>query len=301
MSAQPATDYYAWQVEVYLNNFILKGYDPHSIHVVGCCNLDKIPDSWKRLQGEFVSVNFFIYEDTTGGLEYGPAIQSHMLKKHWESNEWLKDCAVFFHDCDFLFTRYFDFTPFLKDDVWYLSDTIAYIGADYIKSKGEDVLNYMCQVAKIHRRTVEENQGRSGGAQKLIKGATSEYWDMVFNMSIDLYSEMKKVSHMKKPNDPFGIQIWTASMWAELWSAWKMGFTTEVPKEFDFCWATCPISRWDDMAFFHNAGVPNTESGMFFKGAYIHEYPYKAELDISKDRCSYNYYKAIKSVDSCLL
>lgn len=34
ISAQPATQYYAWQVEVYLNQFIRLGYDPKDIHVV---------------------------------------------------------------------------------------------------------------------------------------------------------------------------------------------------------------------------------------------------------------------------
>jgi hypothetical protein len=34
MSAQPAIDYYAWQVEVYLTNFIGLGYNGNNIDVV---------------------------------------------------------------------------------------------------------------------------------------------------------------------------------------------------------------------------------------------------------------------------
>ena len=34
VSAQPATKYYAWQVEVMLNNFIEMGVNPNQIDVV---------------------------------------------------------------------------------------------------------------------------------------------------------------------------------------------------------------------------------------------------------------------------
>ena len=34
LSAQPATDYYAWQVEAYLENFIQLGYNGNLIDVV---------------------------------------------------------------------------------------------------------------------------------------------------------------------------------------------------------------------------------------------------------------------------
>lgn len=300
ISAQPATDYYAWQVEVYLNNFLLKGYSAADTHVVACYK-DEIPDSWNKLINEFAGVGFFLYEDTTVNLEYAPAIQSHVLEKHWKANPYLSECAVFFHDADFIFTKYLDFTPFLQDDVWYLSDTISYIGAEYIKSKSEDILNYMCHIAEIDRNLVESNQNNSGGAQKLMKNVTADYWENVYRLSINLYTNLKKIAHIKQKDDPNGIQVWTASMWAELWTAWKMGHKTEVPKEFDFCWATCLSFRWDDVYFFHNAGVGNSTSGMFFKADYITKLPYNTNLEISKDRCSYNYYKAILGVDSCLV
>jgi hypothetical protein len=40
---------------------------------------------------------------------------------------------------------------------------------------------------------------------------------------------------------------------------------------------------------------------MFFKAAYIDKFPFKETLDIDKSRCSYMYYEAMKSVDSCLV
>ena len=297
ISAQPATDYYAWQVEVYINNFIRNGYTGIDV-VSGFQN--KIPESWARLVERYGNVvNFHFYEDTMGNVKYIPAIQAHILKKDFEENP--NDGAFFFHDADFIFTRHLDFSPYLKDDNWYFSNTISYIGHDYIVSKGEEVLDAMCGVVGIDKSIVKANQLGSGGAQKLMKGLTSQYWDKVERDGIMLYDTMVKMQHVKREGDPYGIQAWTASMWAELWNGWLSGRNVVVPREFDFCWATCPIERWDDMYFFHNAGVPNTNQGMFYKAAYSDRVPYTDDLDLSDQRCSYRYYQEMKSVDSCLL
>ena len=299
LSAQPATDYYAWQVEAYLENFIKLGYNSKYIDVVASYT-DEIPKSWNRLQEKFNNVGFYYYKDTRGHNNYPPSIQSHILSKHFKEHPELSKDAIFFHDCDFIFTKYFDFTPYLKDANWYFSDTISYIGADYIKSKGEDVFNKMCEIVSIPREIVEANQNNSGGAQKLMKNVTYDYWDKVYLDSMNLFNGLGELKNAKKEGDPFSIQIWCASMWAELWTAWKLGYRVEVPIAFNFCWATCPIERWSELSFFHNAGVADNKSGLFFKGDYINKYPNETKLDIKDNRCSYNYYKFIKSYESCL-
>jgi len=92
------------------------------------------------------------------------------------------------------------------------------------------------------------------------------------------------------------IQVWTASMWSELWNAWKHGHEVVVPKEFDFLFATDPIQKWEHSYFFHNAGVIDDKSGMFFKGAYFDKYPYNEELKIDDNKCSKKYYDLIQEV-----
>ena len=78
ISAQPATDYYAWQVEVYINNFLSMGYS--DIDVVSGFQ-DMIPDSWGKLVSRYGDrVNFYFYEDTLGSVRYIPSIQAHILK-----------------------------------------------------------------------------------------------------------------------------------------------------------------------------------------------------------------------------
>ena len=87
-----------------------------------------------------------------------------------------------------------------------------------------------------------------------------------------------------------------------LWNAWKRGFTVETPDEFKFAWATDIVERWDEMAFFHNAGVPNANEKMFFKGNYTMTLPYDEELDLDPSRCSYKYFEVVKNTgrNTCL-
>jgi len=298
LSAQPALDYYAWQVEVQIVNLIITGYSPDQINVVAGYQ-GVIPDSWIKIRDTYSSVNFFFYEDTLGECNYMPAIQAHILKKHFKENP--DSGAYFFHDADFAFTRFLDFDMFLNDDNWYFSNTISYVGHDYIVSKGEEVLDAMCEVVGISKDVVRMNQENSGGAQKLMKNLTHEYWEMVERYSLDLYDVMMRMQHVRNDGSNHGIQAWTASMWAELWTAWKIGINVVVPREFDFCWATCHIKRWDQVFFFHNAGVVSDKDEMFYKAKYMDSYPYNSSENVSEYKCSYNYYRLIKSIDSCLV
>jgi hypothetical protein len=299
ISAQPASQYYAWQAEVYIHQFQRLGIAMTDIHVIaGHSNSQPIDESWIKLMCRFPDavIEFYRYDD----CEYAPAMQPQVLSKHWQKYPHLESYACFYHDADFIFTKPFDFTRYLSDDTWYFSDTISYIGADYIKSKSSSILDIMCHTVGIDRSIVEANQQNSGGAQKLMKNVTSRYWDEVYIHSVNLYDVLKKVKHIKKPDDQYGIQIWTASMWAELWTAWKTGIKVEVPKEFDFCWATCHVSKWNDLSFFHNAGVPSSGRGMFFKADYIDRLPYGHEVLVDDNHCSRKYYDIVQSIDSCL-
>ena len=292
LSAQPATDYYAWQVEVYLTNFISCGINPSDILVVASFE-DAIPQSWLRLQSHY-GAKFYFYKDTRLEKRYIPSIQPHILAKHFEIFPHLGKENIFYHDCDFIFTRPFDFSPFLNDDVWYFSDTISYIGASYIKSKGEDVFLKMCELVDIDPKIVEDNQMNSGGAQKLIKNVNAKYWRDVERDANNLYIGLGDLRNKKKEDDIYAIQIWCASMWSELWNAWKRGDQVRVPKEFDFAWATCPTSKWQKVNFYHNAGVVGPNHRMFYKGKYVDKLPYSDNVDIEESRCSIYYYDWVK-------
>ena len=293
ISAQPATLYYAWQIEVMINNFLFNGIEAKDIHIVCSINNGSTPTEWLKLQKGY-GANFFFYEDTRVDKSYAPSIQAHILEKHWKQNQELETEAIFFHDCDFLFIKPFNFKPFLEDDKWYFSDTISYIGASYILSKGVEVLDVMCKSIGIEKQLVIDNQRNSGGAQKLFKNITSHYWRKVYDHEYKLWYALQTVKDIKKENDPYGIQVWTASMWAELWTGLMMGKQIRAPKEFDFCLGCDTESRLNEVCFFHNAGVVDNKSGFFFKVDYTNLLPYNNCKEPNKNTSSHFYWKWIE-------
>ena len=95
MSVQPATNYYAWQVEVFLTRTLSQGYNPNFIDVIGAYDVS-IDQSWLVLQQAFPAVRFFFYKDTREDRKYPPSIQSHILTKHWLQFPELKKMPSFF-------------------------------------------------------------------------------------------------------------------------------------------------------------------------------------------------------------
>jgi hypothetical protein len=305
MSVQPATKRYAWEIEVFLEQALKLGYNGNYIDVVGAYD-DHPHEDWLKLQQKYPFVRFFFYKNTLGDCNYAPAIQSHSLAKHFKSHEYLKDEAIFYHDSDFVFTRFFDFEPYLNDGNWYFSNCDDYLGADYIESKGDhkidtredgspiNILDMMAKVVGICACKVRANRGRAGGAQKLMKGVDYRYWEEVEEDSINLYNWLLQNKDDFGTKDRNDIQVWTASMWAELWNAYKRGKNVMVPSEFDFTWATCHVLKWDKHAFFHNAGVTSNKHGMFYKAEYHDKYPYQEDLELDPNRSSSKYWELIK-------
>ena len=312
LSCQPAIPRYTWEVEVYVNNFLDMGIDPRDIHVVLGLDIAKpgIPEDWIKLKNHFKGVQFFFYDDTRGINSYQPSLQAHILEKHWKANPHLQYTQIFFHDSDFIFTKPFDFTPYLKDNIWYLSDTCSYIGADYIKSKGNLVFFSMCSLAGLDPKFVESQEKNSGGAQKLIKDVPTSYWADSYNLQMELWKKIPPISNaIKKKKDQAGepymvLQHWTMSMWSELWMAWKYGRETRVPKEFNFHFAIDHIDRWLDNAFYHNAGVVDGTTGIFFKGMFDSMLPYGHVIENpNKNVTGWKYFEYIQEVGkkSCLV
>jgi len=286
--AQPAIDYYVWQVEVMIHNFIKNGIPPEDINIVSAYT-GGISEKWKTLAKANQPVKFFFYRDTRMDKSYIPSIYFNMMKQHLAAHPELEKEALFLHDSDILFTKPVDFSEMEKDDVWYLSDTVGYIGTQYILSKGEDVYLKMCEVIGIDPEIPKSRNADSGGAQHIVKNTTAEYWEQVEKDSIKLYAHFCR-EEPKWTRKDYAIQKWTAGMWSLLWNAWKFGHETKVDKRLDFCWATDPILKWEHNAIFHNAGVTPERKELFYKGRYITKLPYDIKQeDFSNNHCSYKY------------
>lgn len=300
VSAQPATFYYCWQVEVMINNFIEMGVSPDKIHIVSSID-ERIPNEWQKLVSGYDTVNFFFYKDTRKTKHYISSIRPNILKQHWQNNSELKQKVVFYNDCDIMFTKPISqwiTNEMVNDKMWYGSDTRWYIGHDYIKSKGNDVLDLMCELVGIDKKIVQINEVNSIGAQYIIKNVDYTFWEKVELDSENLFNQITKLNQIKKQKDPnyHELQIWCADMWSILWNIWKLGFETKCHPNLEFSWATSPAEHWDRFNIFHNAGVLNSNSELFYKSDYLYKLPYHINLYVKKDSTSFYYWQFIKKV-----
>jgi len=299
--AQPAIDYYTWQVEVMINNFIRNGVNPNDIEIVSA-HYGSIPEKWGKLADKYNSVRFFFYSDSRRNPKYISSIRPHILHKHWMRFPELANETIFYHDCDIIFSKPLDFKKFTEDDFCYLSDTISYIGANYIRSKGEHYLDLMTDIVGIDKQLVIDREDSSGGAQYLIKNVDASFWEKVFLDCETMYYMVNQQINRDKP--PHALQIWCADMWAVLWNLWLSGKETKISDDLSFSWGTSSIVQWDNHNIYHNAGVTVDRKDLFFKGAYQTVLPYNIKLEDFSDKfCVYKYAEEILNTAkvSCLL
>jgi hypothetical protein len=294
---QPRILYFAWQLQVMLNNFLSVGIPSDDIEILVATNPNDETfsqsniEEFERLEKLFPNIKFFYYNDTRVDMGYIPSVYFNIMKQHYQTFPELSKEVVFCHDCDILFTKPVDFSEMEKSLTWYFSDTVPYICSDYILSKGQDIYDKMCEIIGIDRSIPILNNNNSGGAQYIVKNITYEFWDKVEKDSISLYRYFESVEPLYQPKfeNDYPIQKWTAGMWSFLWNSWLFGNDVIVDKRLDFCWAPDPIKNWEDVSIFHNAGVVDDSSGLFFKGKYTSYSPIGQKIDVNPGFCSFKY------------
>ena len=303
--AQPTSLYYAWQVEVMLNNFIDIGVELENVEIVCWKINNQIPIEWRKLQSHFANANFSFYDDTRSKRGYISSIRPNILKQHFIKFPELEKDAIFYHDCDIVFTKPVDWSKFLDDDKWYGSDTRFYISHSYIIGKGSDIMDKMCEIADISESVIKENELNCIGAQYLMKGIDWNFWANVEDTCERLFSEITAMNNQKKMENPsyHELQIWCADMWAVLWHGWKRGKETICHPDFEFAWATSTEADWNKLNIFHNAGVVSGSEGLFYKGEWMAKLPYNQELVLRDGTASKKYWEIIQETakKSCLL
>jgi hypothetical protein len=296
--AQPTSIYYAWQVEVLINNFMDMGIKPENIDIV-CWKVNNvIPIEWAKLTENY-PVRFFFYDETRVTRHYISSIRPNILKQHFEAHPELENEAILYHDCDIVFTKPINWEQFLEDDKWYGSDTRWYIGYNYILSKGQDIMDKMCEIVNIDESLIKDNELNSIGAQYLMKGINAEFWANVEKDCERLFKEITDMNNIKKGENPqyHELQIWCADMWAVLWNGWKLGKETVCHSELEFAWGTSTEEDYHKLNILHNAGVTTAADGLFYKANYMNSLPYNLNLNIKENTASKKYYEIIQSVE----
>ncbi|WP_342025730.1 hypothetical protein AADC60_24525 [Cytobacillus pseudoceanisediminis] len=288
---QPAIKRFEWELEVCLTR--LKKIGVQDIVLLFAKWDDGIP---RYFQSKY-QVEVHVYEDKTRDKSYIPSVKPYLWMKYLEEDRSRENGSFFYLDSDVLLREVPKVTP--EENVWYASDCSAYIGIDYIDSKGSDLLERMCEVVGIDP-TVIRRYNPTGGAQWIINNPTFEYWKKVYEDSVKLYRFLTSVEHEYIRNNAPGytpIQKWTAEMWAQLWNVYHFGKTVKVNTELDFCWPTNNVTRYYETKILHNAGVVDDYQGLFFKGKYTDTTPFNDDLSgVDINKASIEYVKAIQDV-----
>lgn len=298
ISVQPDIPYFHWQVEVMLQNFKDKQVDLSQCRVIFLYNSISWSQEVRELEAKFNEVKFFFYQDDRDDKSYIPSIKPYGMYKYCLENP-IND-QVFYHDCDIVFHTKINESLFKDKKIWYMSDTISYIGYEYCSSKGLDQLEKMTSIVNIPIDIVKANQQSSGGAQYIMFQPSSHYWHKVYRDSNSLYKFLNSQPQVVKEGE-YPIQKWCAEMWATLWNIWYFNCETQVHSELDFCFATNPIKDLESKKILHNAGVTAEEKHrLFFKGAFINNNPTNlTELELNyvdPNSCSWYYKEAVRRV-----
>lgn len=284
VTAQPDVPYFIWQIKLYVHNFVEKGINPSQIHVIfGLVNKNGQP-SKESLDLTNLGINVHHFNDERIKKRYIPSIKPYLISKWIQKNP--KHGELFFlHDSDIIFRELPSFDRLLNDNITYLSDTVGYIGYDYImgcceryekqysNSEKGQLISEMANIIGIDVQTIKENQENSGGGQYLFKNTNCEFWDKIYKDSIKLYDQM--LNYQKEfPINTGQIQSWTAEMWAVLWNLWLYEYETKIIEDFNFSWATCSVDDYNSKNILHLAGVTeDLKTTKFYKGDYININP----------------------------
>jgi hypothetical protein len=313
VSAQPDVPYFIWQIKLYVHNFIEKGINPSQIHVIfGLVKPNDNPSEESLKLKEF-GINVHHFHDQRRKKHYIPSIKPYLISKWLQTNDEYGK-LFFLHDADIIFRELPNFDELLKDDVCYLSDTVGYIGYDYImdcckryerqhlNSEKGQLISEMAEVIGIDVDLIKENRDNAGGGQYLIKNTNVELWDKIYRDSTTMYDQMLDYQR-RFPISPGEIQFWTAEMWSLLWNLWLYGIKTKISNQLDFSWATDSIKIYEKKPILHMAGVTDDLKRIkFYKGEYINVDPIqKLKEDIThfdyieKESCTVKYIDNMKS------
>jgi len=314
VTAQPDVSYFHWQCKIYIHNFIENGINPKNIHVIFSLVNPNDKPSKGALELKKMGINLHFYKDERKIKTYIPSIKPFLIYK-WIEEEETRGDLFFLHDADIIFRILPNFENLISNDIIYLSNTIGYIGYNYIidcckryelqhpTSKKNQLISEMAQVVGIDLETIKEKQKESGGGQYIIKKTDYQLWKKISEDSTKMYHQMLDYDK-RYPIKSGQIQFWTAEMWSLLWNLWLINKKTEITKDLDFSWATDSLEVYEKNPILHMAGVTdNLKNTKFYKGDYINQCPIKKieknfnHFDyIEKDSSTNKYIEVIKSL-----
>ncbi|WP_160069134.1 hypothetical protein [Sphingobacterium bovisgrunnientis] len=307
ISAQPDDFYFTWQLEIQIRNLRNLKIPRECIHVIVGYNplLGLKPLFQDLITRNSELAQFYIYPDSRQSKEYISSIRPNILKQHFSFYPELENEVIFYHDSDVLFSR----IPVLDvscNTKCYVSDTRSYLDSKYIiNNSSYDVFKSMSEIVGISTKMISDQDMHAGGAQYILKGINSSFWDKVERDSQMIYDLLQNynrslwmqnfVAKGSSRSNTAGIQAWCADMWAVLWNLWYFNKQVEIHPEMDFSWPDSPIENWKKNSILHYSGGQEGVNLSFKKTKYIHFPPWYDEilLNIPDTTCSYEVVQSI--------
>ena len=278
--AQPAKKRFAWELHTVINSLSKLGVDKKDIILLFAKEDDSV-------LMEFNDCKVYSYEDDRFDKSYIPSIKPYLFYRYLSEDSERENETYIYLDSDTVILDLEAFKVPVTKSRWYCSDTIGYIGLDYIKSvtNSSRALEVMTDAIKVPIEWLESIQNNSGGAQWVIKNPRAGYWHDVYVNSIFLYRAIEPLETT--------LQKWTAEMWAQLWTMYHYGITPKVSKKLDFAWST--DDELGNKKIIHNAGVTE-DMDLFFKGIYL-DTPPLGVLNQESGKVSDRYVQIVKEAN----
>lgn len=294
----PDHPYYLWQMLVQVAHFREMGYEEDAHYLI--TYFEGRPT--RELHGLFESdeLRCFIhaYPDEREDKSYSASMKPWLLSQFF--GQFPGDAAdvYCYLDPDVMFTKPMDFTPYEQHDGrWYGSNTRSYTGAEYIRGKGEQLFVELCEIADVDPDLVLEHDENSIGAQYFIKDAGADFWRHVERTSVAAYKHMLATAEKYHPEGhEYPIQAWCSEMYMQQFATVRAGFSPVAAPELDFLWADGDINRWDDVAWFHDAGRTE-EDGVHFCKTTWQSSPFRKEISVSPESASSRYVDLIRRTE----
>ena len=102
--AQPATQYFGWQIDILVSSLISTGVFQKDIHVINSSSVG-VDEYFNKLKTKYPYVLFEFYEDTRKYKNYIPSIKQHLLYKHYSKHTYLENETILLLDADVAFIR----------------------------------------------------------------------------------------------------------------------------------------------------------------------------------------------------
>lgn len=301
----PQIPRFEWENYVFIHNLLSIGVDKSRIILLTTSKNPYISDNIYKYFG-IVSHQ---YKDnrSKAGKSYSPSIKPYLMSCYFNEFPDRINRDYLYSDSDLIFKKDVNIT--VPDKTVFGSDCDNYLGHDYVSGKnyeGSDLEQEIADCLGIDKSCFN-NTGI--GAQYAFRGLPAEYWQSVYQDSIDLHAYFIKIekrylkAYKKMDNDMIPIQRWCAEMWATWLDLFKYGFTPKVDDRLKFCWSTWKTDAWEneDYNILHNSGVTGDirdKDNLFYKVDYYNKSPLLAIDNLlatkNPEYCNYVYLQQIK-------